>query len=71
MGRGTGRGGENPKDEVQQNEAAVIGSTQNLRPSSLGKIQYIGNITMDELKKHRTPGNAWLLVKGKVEEPII
>jgi hypothetical protein len=65
MGRGTGKGGENPKDEVQ-NDAAVIGSPKKLRPISLGKIQYVGKITMDELKKHRTPGNAWLLVKGKV-----
>ena len=65
MGKGTGKGGENPKDEVQ-NDAAAILTPQKLRPISLGKIQYVGKITMDELKKHRTPGNSWLLVKGKV-----
>ena len=70
MGRGTGKGGENPKDEVQ-NDAAAIGTIQTLRPISLGKIQYVGKITMDELKKHRTPGNAWLLVKGKVKYPTL
>jgi hypothetical protein len=70
MGRGTGKGGENPKDEVP-NDAAAIGTIQTLRPTSLGKIQYVGKITMDELKKHRTPGNAWLLVKGKVKYPTL
>ena len=65
MGRGTGKGGENPKEEGQ-NEAAAIAAPQTLRPTSMGKVQYIGKITMDELKKHRTPGDAWFLVKGKV-----
>jgi hypothetical protein len=68
MGKGAGKGGENPQDEAQ-NEASKIVTPQTIRPTSLGKIQYVGKITMDELKKHRTPGNAWLLVKGKVEEP--
>jgi hypothetical protein len=59
MGKGTGRGGENSKDEAQS------GGTV-LRSAALGKLTYVGKITMDELKKHRTPGDAWLLVKGKV-----
>ena len=41
---------------------------QTLRPTSLGKVNHIGKVTMDELKKHRTPGDAWLLVKGKVRK---
>ena len=65
MGRGTGKGGENPKDGKQNTENSNV-IANNLRPVSLGKVQYVGKITMDELKKHRTPGDAWLLVKGKV-----
>jgi hypothetical protein len=66
MGKGTGKGGENPKDGKQGGDSA--GSVmQTMRPAALGKIQYVGKITMDELKKHRTPSDAWLLVKGKVQ----
>ena len=56
-----GRGGQNPKDGKQSNDGV-----QGMRPVSLGKVEYRGKITMDELKKHRTPKDAWLLVKGKV-----
>ncbi len=62
MGKGTGHGGQNPKDE-----ASSSGDRDAmLRPQTLGKVTHVGKITMDELKKHRTPGDAWLLVKGKV-----
>jgi cytochrome b involved in lipid metabolism len=52
-------------------EAKRLEKAMQMRPESLGKVKYVGKITMDELKKHRTPADAWLLVKGKVIDYVV
>ena len=67
MGKGSGFGGQN----VKEGEAKRLEKAMQMRPESLGKVKYVGKITMDELKNHRTPANAWLLVKGKVIDYVV
>jgi len=54
MGKGAGRGG--------QNEQLPRLS----RPKSLENLKYLGKITYEEVKRHRTPGDAWLIIRDKV-----
>ena len=70
MGKGAGLGGNSVKTKGSTLPGGSVvkdGGSEGVRLLRPNKaVQYRGKITYDELKSHRTPNDAWLLVRGKV-----
>lgn len=68
MGKGTGAGGKlaNASEDTKAQALGNRNVSVLKKPANLQKLQYRGKIPMDEVKKHRTPQDAWMVIKGKV-----
>jgi len=67
MGKGSGRGAGSGGQREISSESLVDRVAGGLaKPKALQELVYRGKITLDELKKHRTPADCWIQIKDKV-----